>query len=299
MSVAATGDAVLWRRLTRVTGERMIMDMQNSLRRELDIYTRRSKALAEAAWIDASRVIDLIARDGLDVRYIPKIAASDLQCVGFEAQARLKGTTGRAGTDNFLGCLERTGIVSPVDVWLCEEVEQAIGRWAQREMYPAVSIKLHPDTIACGPALDEVIKALRYLNVEIELGAGVPLAKDSTLSCVGRLRDSGAKVIIDDFGAGYTNYQRLAGTHFDSVKLDKNLVCGSDGARGRVVLASVCDLCRKLGLKVIAAGIETRDQLEIARTLNIDFFQGPYFGLELSWDEASEYFAMQRVRHTA
>ncbi|MCG1018732.1 MULTISPECIES: EAL domain-containing protein [Mycetohabitans] len=299
MSAAATGDAVLWRRLTRVTGERMIMDMQSSLRRELDIYTRRSKALAEAAWIDASRVIDLIARDGLDVRYVPKIAASNLQCVGFEALARLKGTFGRAGTDSFLGCLERAGIVSPVDVWLCEEVERAIGRWAQREMYPAVSIKLHSDTMACGPAFDEVIKALRYLNVEIELGAGVSLAKDSTLSCVGRLRDSGARVIINDFGVGYTNYQRFAGTHFDSVKLDKDLICGLDCARGRVVLAGACDLCRKLGLKVIAAGIETQNQLEIARTLDIDFFQGLYFGPELSWDEASEYFAMQRVRHTA
>ncbi|WP_286133153.1 EAL domain-containing protein [Burkholderia sp. b13] len=275
------------------------MDMQSSLRRELDIYTRRSKALAEAAWIDASRVIDLIARDGLDVRYVPKIAASNLQCVGFEALARLKGTFGRAGTDSFLGCLERAGIVSPVDVWLCEEVERAIGRWAQREMYPAVSIKLHSDTMACGPAFDEVIKALRYLNVEIELGAGVSLAKDSTLSCVGRLRDSGARVIINDFGVGYTNYQRFAGTHFDSVKLDKDLICGLDCARGRVVLAGACDLCRKLGLKVIAAGIETQNQLEIARTLDIDFFQGLYFGPELSWDEASEYFAMQRVRHTA
>lgn len=277
----------------------MIMDMQDSLRRELDIYTRRSKALAEAAWIDASRVIDLIAREGLEVRYVPKIAASDLQCVGFKAQARLKGTSGRAGTDSFLGCLERTGIVSSVDVWLCEEVEQAISQWAQREMYPAVSIKLHPDTMACAPAFDEVIKALRYLNVEIELGAGVSLAKDSTLSCVGRLRDSGAKIIIDDFGAGYTNYQRLSGAHFDSVKLDKNLICGLDCARGRVVLAGACDLCRKLGLKVIAAGIQTREQLEIARTLDIDFFEGPYFGLELSWDEASEYLAMQRLRHTA
>lgn len=275
------------------------MDMQSSLRRELDIYARRSKALAEAAWIDARRVIDLIARDGLDVRYVPKVAASNLQCVGFEALARLKGTFGRAGTDSFLVCLERTGIVSPVDVWLCEEVERAIGRWAQREMYPAVSVKLHSDTVACGPAFDEVIKALRYLNVEIQLGAGVSLAKDSTLSCVGRLRDSGAKVIIDDFGAGYTNYQRLAGTHFDSVKLDKDLICGLDCARGRVVFAGACDLCRKLGLKVIAAGIETRNQLEIARTLDIDFFQGLYFGPELSWDEASEYFAMQRVRHTA
>lgn len=273
--------------------------MQSSLRRELDIFARRSKALAEAAWIDASRVIDLIARDGLEIRYLPKLGAPDLQCVGFEAQVRLKGALGRVGTISFLGCLERIGIVSAIDVWACEEVEKAIGQWAGLNFYPAVSINLHPDTIVCGPALDDVIKALRYLNVEIEIGGNVSLGRDSMLGGIRRLRAGGAKMIIDDFGAGYANYLRLAAAPSDSVKLNRSLVCASDCPRGRVVLTGACELCRKLGLKVIAAGIETYDQLEMARTLGIDFFQGPYFGPELSWDEAAEYFAMNRVRHAA
>jgi EAL domain-containing protein (putative c-di-GMP-specific phosphodiesterase class I) len=272
------------------------MDMQISLRQELDIFTRRSKALAEAAWIDASRVIDLIARDGLEVCYQPKMSSIDLQCVGFEAQVRLKGTRSRSEATNFLGCLERAGIVSAIDVWVCEEVEKAIGRWASQELYPLVSVNLHPDTIACGPALDDVVKALRYLNVEIEIGESASLARDSMLNGVCRLRQGGIRITIDDFGMGYANYRRLAGVHFDSVKMDKSLIAAAMTPRGRLILGSACDLCRKLGLNVIAEGIDTREHLDLARSLSIDFLQGWYFASPLCWDEASEFFVMNRSR---
>jgi EAL domain-containing protein (putative c-di-GMP-specific phosphodiesterase class I) len=272
------------------------MDMQAGLRKELDIFTRRSKALAEAAWIDASRVIDLIERDGLELCFQPKVSAIDLQCVGFEALVRLKGNGGRSDTADFLRCLERAGIVSAIDVWVCQEVEKAIARWAALEFHPVVSVSLHPDTIACGPALDSVVKALRHLNVEIQVGESASLARDTMLQGVGHLRQGGIRLTIDDFGTGYANYRRLTGAHFDSVKMGKSLVTAALAPRGRMVLASACDLCRKLGLNVIAEGIETREQLDIVRSLSVDYLQGWYFASALGWDEATEYFTVNGAR---
>ncbi|WP_137970861.1 EAL domain-containing protein [Pseudomonas sp. F(2018)] len=88
-------------------------------------------------------------------------------------------------------------------------------------------------------------------------------------------RAQGFMTAIDDFGAGYAGLNLLADFQPDLIKLDMDLIRGIDGDRVRQVLVeSVLDMCRRLGIEVIAEGIETRGELECLRQMGVGLFQG-------------------------
>ncbi|MDG9922235.1 MULTISPECIES: EAL domain-containing protein [unclassified Pseudomonas] len=88
-------------------------------------------------------------------------------------------------------------------------------------------------------------------------------------------RAQGFMTAIDDFGAGYAGLNLLADFQPDLIKLDMDLIRAIDGDRVRQVLVeSVLDMCRRLGIGVIAEGIETRGELECLRHMGVDLFQG-------------------------
>jgi EAL domain-containing protein (putative c-di-GMP-specific phosphodiesterase class I) len=89
------------------------------------------------------------------------------------------------------------------------------------------------------------------------------------------LRQAGLKIAIDDFGTGYSSLAYLQALPLDYLKLDKRLVEDITGsARDRVVVRSVIDMSRSLGLSVVAEGVETREQLALLAQEGCATFQG-------------------------
>ncbi len=94
-------------------------------------------------------------------------------------------------------------------------------------------------------------------------------------SAVTRLRALGVRVALDDFGTGYAGLAHMSAVEIDAIKLDRGLICRlQTDARARVITRSVIRLCALLGVDVIAAGIETQDQLDILRSANCPLAQG-------------------------
>ena len=88
-------------------------------------------------------------------------------------------------------------------------------------------------------------------------------------------RKQGFMTAIDDFGAGYAGLNLLADFQPDLIKLDMELIRGVDGDRVRQVLVeTTLEMCRKLGIRVIAEGIETRAELDCLRQMGVELFQG-------------------------
>jgi EAL domain-containing protein (putative c-di-GMP-specific phosphodiesterase class I) len=88
-------------------------------------------------------------------------------------------------------------------------------------------------------------------------------------------RQQGFMTAIDDFGAGYAGLNLLADFQPDLIKLDMDLIRGVDGDRVRQILVeTTLDMCRKLGIRVIAEGIETRAELDCLRQMGVELFQG-------------------------
>jgi EAL domain-containing protein (putative c-di-GMP-specific phosphodiesterase class I) len=90
-----------------------------------------------------------------------------------------------------------------------------------------------------------------------------------------RLREGGLRVAIDDFGTGYSSLAYLKALPLDYLKIDKRLVEDIGGSpRDQVVIRSVIDMARSLGLEVIAEGVETEEQLALLAREGCNLFQG-------------------------
>jgi len=87
------------------------------------------------------------------------------------------------------------------------------------------------------------------------------------------LRAAGVRIELDDFGSGYASFKALQGLPLDGVKLDGGLV-GDVERGGRQLLAATVDIGRRLGLKVVAEGIEDGDMLQAVQMLGVDSAQG-------------------------
>ncbi|MEB8387530.1 EAL domain-containing protein [Rhodobacteraceae bacterium KMM 6894] len=95
------------------------------------------------------------------------------------------------------------------------------------------------------------------------------------LSTVGRLRRIGVRVALDDFGTGYAGLAHLATFDIDTIKLDHSMTTRlEDDPRTRIITRSIIHLCTRLGLEVVAEGVESQSQLDILRRAKCPFIQG-------------------------
>ena len=93
-----------------------------------------------------------------------------------------------------------------------------------------------------------------------------------------QLKDEGYKLLMDDFGSGYSSLNILLETPFDLIKLDKKFMENmmlSD--KGRLILEQVVAMANKLGLELLAEGVETKEQVDLLRNIGCDQVQGYYY----------------------
>ena len=93
-----------------------------------------------------------------------------------------------------------------------------------------------------------------------------------------QLKEEGYKLLMDDFGSGYSSLNILLETPFDLIKLDKkfmeNMILSD---KGRLILEQVTAMANKLGLELLAEGVETKEQVELLRSIGCDQVQGYYY----------------------
>jgi EAL domain-containing protein (putative c-di-GMP-specific phosphodiesterase class I) len=115
-------------------------------------------------------------------------------------------------------------------------------------------------------------RAVPAQSLMVEIGAGTFVESDQATSTLGMLRSIGVAVALDDFGRNGVSLTALRHLPVTHVKLEPELA--PDFARSPGVASGAVTLCRSLGLRVIAEGIETKAQLEGARAAGVDAVQG-------------------------
>ncbi len=118
------------------------------------------------------------------------------------------------------------------------------------------------------------------LHLELTETAVIDLRPD-VLEQLGQIRDLGVEIGLDDFGTGYASLTHLRQLPLSFVKIDQSFVQGT-GPEGERIVAAVVDLARNLGLRSIAEGVETREQLARLRNLGCDQAQGFLFARPLA-----------------
>ena len=163
-----------------------------------------------------------------------------------------------------------------------------------------ISINISIDSIATPERLEQLIACLRQHCIDpsrvcLELietpGQGVHGASVSAAS-ERLIRELGFRILIDDFGSGLSNYQRICAAWYDTIKLDIDLVNGlGDSLRMQRYLGSFIEAVHGLGKIVVAEGVEGHGDLAAAIRLGVDGLQGYLIARPMSWEKVGGFLA--------
>jgi diguanylate cyclase (GGDEF)-like protein len=216
------------------------------------------------------------------LHYQPKISLTDRRVTSVEALVRWQHPTrGVLPPGVFLPVLERSGLMQPLTRWVLREaVKQAVS-WRGAGMPLPIAVNINPRSLLEADLPARVLAILRGADLpasflELEITETAVMTDPARAAAVLRqLHARGIKVSIDDFGAGYTSLAHLRTLPIAALKLDRSLISDMlERDEDHAVTQALIDLAHRLGLTVIAEGVETEAVLERLSTLGCDEAQG-------------------------
>lgn len=223
------------------------------------------------------------------VYYQPKFSFETGKIVGAEALVRWNYSgKGIIGPNNFISIFEDNGFIFKIDTMIFEKVCQFLVQWNNitKSMgatpFPiTVSFNLSRNNLSnqdIPKILSDTLKKydIQPSKIEVEVTESF-MAKnqDLMLKRIADLSNIGFPISIDDFGAGYSSLNVLKDMKADIIKLDKEFLSGNLGAKKNfVIVQSMIDMAKKLGIKTVAEGVETKEQADILKSMGCDIVQG-------------------------
>ena len=246
---------------------------------DLDVYSPRRLALAGElrGAIDAGEI---------QAYYQPQISVRDGSVVGVEALARwIHPMRGIIAPGEFIPIAEKTGLIKPLTSQIISLAVRDIRRWTDKGRRFRVSVNVSPRTLLDPTFVPTVTTALEEEGCDPTL-LWLEVTEDTLLqdsakaaAALERLDALGVGLSIDDFGTGYSSLQYLRELPVDELKIDRTFVTGMDEDEElRVIVASTIDLGHRLGLRVVAEGVEHQSTLALLDQLDCDLAQGFLIG---------------------
>jgi len=227
---------------------------------------------------------DAVHERRFTLAYQPQYAVTDGRITGFEALMRWTREDGtRVSPGVFIPLLEELGLISELGAWLVDEACAELRRWRDDDEPPnvrmAVNLSGHqfdrPGLVASIEAALEK-HGIEPEALELEITENV-LMRDTeqTGRTLNALRDLGARVAIDDFGTGYSSLAYLQRFRVSTLKVDRCFIEQLDeDNRSACIASAVIGLGQRLGMEIVAEGVETRSQLDSLRAEGCDVAQG-------------------------
>lgn len=235
---------------------------------------------------ETRQVVEDLRRNDLVLHYQPKLDIRANTCTSIEALLRIQMQDGTVEGPYFLDTLEKAGFSVILDRWVCDRVLEDMSRAGTLGSDLAFSINLNPESFADGEFVDYLIQQFTGKNVVFEIIERGFIGGSGITKNIKKLLAAGIRLSVDDFGAGYSNLGRLTTLPVDEIKIDKSLLAKVDTQTGRKLYETVTRLCRDLGYRVVAEGVETRSEFEFAKTCGVTEIQGWYIAGALPLSEA-------------
>jgi diguanylate cyclase (GGDEF)-like protein/PAS domain S-box-containing protein len=266
-------------------------------------YTPEMNARAQELLSMENSMRRALAREEFLLHYQPKVSVVSGEIVGLEALLRWRHPErGLVSPGEFMPVLEETGLIVPVGEWVIGAVCEQIALWQKAgiEVKP-VAVNLSARQFAdreLGTTIKRIIEEngidAQLVDFEITESSVMTNTEDSTrvLEFLGQL---GVGLSIDDFGTGYSSLGYLKRFPLDALKIDRSFVrditTSTDDA---TITRAVISMAHSLGLKVIAEGVETEEQLTFLAEHGCDEFQGYLFSRPLPADDCGKLLREKR-----
>lgn len=222
------------------------------------------------------------------LHYQPIVGLSSGQVSGFEALVRWNHPLrGLIPPNEFIPIAEQNGLIVSLGEWVLQEACAALARLHRTlpaGYRPSVAVNIAPVQFLQPDFITQLQAVLRDTGVppaclKLEVTEGVAiLDSERTRRTLEQCRDIGVRTGLDDFGTGYSSLSYLHSLPFDTLKIDRSFIAAMERPKSLSIVRTILDLSKKLGLSVVAEGIETdRQSLNLA-AWGCEFGQGYLLG---------------------
>jgi PAS domain S-box-containing protein len=232
------------------------------------------------------------------LEYQPQLDIATSNIIGVEALLRWRDPeSGIVPPGDFIPVAEITGLINPIGQWVLEEVCWQAQEWAKQGFDIKVAVNLSARqfqqknlTAMLEKTLASTGLAPELLEFEITESAVMQDA-EATRRILTELKAMGVTIAVDDFGTGYSSLAYLKRFPVDKLKIDRafvrDITTDSDDA---AIVTAVINLAHTLGMKVVAEGVETLEQLHYLRAKGCDEAQGYYFSRPVGIEKITDFF---------
>ena len=229
---------------------------------------------------------EAIATGSLRLDYQPKFGLKSGEVTGLEALARwTHPQLGSVSPTRFIAIAEESDLILDLGAWVLDEACGQLARWrAARHRPVSVAVNLSarqldarlPGQVAARIAAHDLDPALLELEVTESMLITQP---EETRQILQQVNARGSRIVLDDFGVGYSSLGYLKHLPLDGIKIDRSFVGGvADDPCDAAIVGAMINLAHGLGIRVIAEGIERPAQLEFLREVGCDEGQGFLLG---------------------
>ncbi|MBI3527264.1 MAG: EAL domain-containing protein [Betaproteobacteria bacterium] len=226
--------------------------------------------------------------------YQPKVDLATGRVTGLEALIRwISPQLGFVSPGDFISIAEETGLIVPMGRWVAQTACVQNRAW-QKGGLPQLRIAINISARQMGDKglvefISDTLKktGLTAESLELEITESAVMSnQEHAEKVLNELKGLGFHLTMDDFGTGYSSLAYLKRFPFDSVKIDQSFVRGIPESKDdSAIVEAIIAMAHSLQLKVVAEGVETKEQFDFLRTLGCDQIQGYYFSKPIPANE--------------
>jgi len=231
-----------------------------------------------------------LERNEFELYYQPQFDVKKQNITGVEALLRWHNSAlGNVTPDEFIPIAEQTGLIIPIGRFVIKQAIDFLDEWQNsHHKNVTMAVNLSPCQFRDSELLSFIKGSLNESNVsaeylELEITEGVLMSGQSHIhDTLVEISALGIKLSMDDFGTGYSSLSYLRQYAFDVLKIDQSFISGIPLNKADSELVNtIIAMAHSLGLKVVAEGVETQEQLTLLDDLGCDLVQGYYFSKPL------------------
>jgi diguanylate cyclase (GGDEF)-like protein len=241
-------------------------------------------------------------RENLFVVYQPQLALATGRTVGAEALLRWRAEDGRyVSPAQFIPVAEQSGLIVPIGLWVLRTALRALARLRTPGSQLRMAVNVSPLQFAQPQFLAQLDEALvdaqlppECLELEITESVAV-MGLERVAALLRQIKARGIAIAIDDFGTGFSSLSYLDRLPADRLKIDRAFVSALDSGRaGARIAEMIVPLGRRLGMQVLAEGVETQAQADLLRQMGCDEVQGYLYGRPMPFDDFAAWLAVNQ-----
>lgn len=249
---------------------------------------------------DTEEIVQALNNNEFVVYYQPKYNIAAKRFTSSEALIRWNSPTrGLLSPMRFINTAENGGLIHKIDMFVFEQVCKDLDetRRKGRRLIP-VSINFSLYEFYSPNFVEDIISIIEKNNInpallEIEVLEGTTgVNLFLSISILKKLKEYGLRILMDDFGVGYSNFNNLKNLPIDVVKIDKSFIDNIVGdVKSREIVKFMIEFSKEIGLEVVAEGVDNEKQVEILKKYRCDTIQGFYYSKPLPRGEFEKFIA--------